>query len=148
MGPLSASVGDSSLDVLIEALPDACVVIDETGILPFANQVWKDLPRQADAAAISQNPIGLNYLELYRFSLPSERLERAIVGFKSVLSGEVEQFVHEYMSHATAGLLVSHDSSTLEAAGRKRDYFSPGCYRRKDWTLEGEHGRGRFSIDG
>ena len=58
MGPLSASVDDSSLESLIEALPDACVVIDESGILLFANQVWKDLPRQADAAAVSQNPIG------------------------------------------------------------------------------------------
>ena len=95
--PLSASVDDSSMEALIEALPDACVVIDESGILLFANQVWKDLPRQADAAAVSQNPIGLNYLELYRFSLPSERLERAIVGIKSVLSSEVEQFVHEYI---------------------------------------------------
>ena len=96
-GALSSSTVDGFSESLIETLPDGCVVIDESGTLLFANQAWKDLPRQADAAAISQDPIGINYLELYRFSLPSERLERAVQGIKSVLSGELEQFEHEYI---------------------------------------------------
>ncbi len=85
------------IESFIEALPDGCLVVDQTGHILGANRRWRELPRQARAVEAARNPLGVNYLELYRFSVPNERLERAVEGIKSVLEGISEQYEHEYI---------------------------------------------------
>ena len=87
----------SLIESLIEALPDGCLVVDHSGHILSANRRWRELPRQTAAIRSAHNPIGLNYLELYRFSIPSERLDQAVAGIKTVLDGTVEEFEHDYI---------------------------------------------------
>jgi len=96
-GPASPSLDYTLLQSFVEALPDACVVIDQAGRVLAVNRAWTKLPRRNEAAAAANNPIGIDYLALFESSTADESTARALMGIKSVLSGSSEHFEHEYI---------------------------------------------------
>ena len=137
MNPAMAtpSLDFALLESFIEALTDPCVVIDPSGCVLAVNRAWKELPRRAEAAGIAGNPMGADYLALFRSSTADERLERALMGIRAVLSGQQEQFEHEYIRpiphticwfrmtvrpwrQLGAGALIFHRDITPEKMGR------------------------------
>ena len=96
-GAASPSLDYTLLQSFIEALPDACVVIDCAGRVLTVNRAWSKLPRRNEAAVAANNPIGIDYLALFESSTADESPARALRGIKSVLSGESGHFEHEYI---------------------------------------------------
>ncbi len=94
---VSPTLDSSLVQSFIEALPDPCVVIDSSGRVLAVNRPWKELPRRNEAARTARNPIGIDYLALFRSSTAEERSGRALKGIKDVLSGHLEHFEHEYI---------------------------------------------------
>jgi PAS domain S-box-containing protein len=91
------SVDHALLQSFIEAVPDPCVVIDSDGCVVAVNRAWTVLPRRDEVAGIARRPVGTNYLALFRSSTTDERWESAMMGIRAVLSGQQEQFEHEYI---------------------------------------------------
>ncbi len=95
---VSPSVDSSLLQSFLEALPDACVIIDSAGHLLAANRAWQDLPRRDEnAIAAARNPIGMDYLSLFLSSSADESVGRALAGIKTVLSGQRDLYEQEYI---------------------------------------------------
>lgn len=129
------------LQSFIEALPDACLVIDSTGRVLAVNAVWNELPHQNEAYPdVPNGPVGTNYLSLCRSTSTEEGLNEVWTGIESVLSGRSEQFEREYISSAGdtfrwyrkivrpwrqfgAGALIFHRDITAE----KLDKLHPGA---------------------
>jgi PAS domain S-box-containing protein len=131
--PLSSD--HALLQSFIEAASDPCVVIDSAGYIFAVNRAWKELPRRKEAASVASHPVGSDYLALFQSSTADERLERAVAGIKEVLSGQREQFEHEYIRpipntirwyrmtvqawrQLGAGALIFHRDITSEKMGR------------------------------
>lgn len=95
--PVSLGPDNALLQSFIEVLTDPCVVIDSAGIVLAVNRLWKDLPRRDEVAAIARQPEGTDYLALFRSSTNHTNLERAIDGIRTILSGQQEEFEHEYI---------------------------------------------------
>jgi PAS domain S-box-containing protein len=93
--PLSADY--ALLQSFIEVASDPCVVLDSAGYILAVNRAWKELPRRKEAASVASHPVGSDYLALFQSSTADESLERALAGIKAVLSGQREQFEHEYI---------------------------------------------------
>lgn len=85
------------LQSFVEALPDACVVIDSAGRILAVNRVWKDLPRRNEAAAAATDPLGMDYLALFRSSTSDDGISLALVGIRSVLTGQRDRYEQEYL---------------------------------------------------
>jgi PAS domain S-box-containing protein len=98
-GAASPSLDYTLLQSFIEALPDACVVVDRAGRVLAVNRAWSKLPRRNEAAVAANNPVGIDYLALFESSTADEGSARALRGLKSVLSGG-EHFEHEYLRPA------------------------------------------------
>ena len=104
MEPLVTAQGTSKhpdlrlLQSFLEALPDACVVIDSNSRVLAANSAWNSLAYQnvaSDASTI--NPVGVNYISLCRSTSTEEGLKEVKAGIESVLRGTREQFEREYL---------------------------------------------------
>lgn len=93
----SPAVDYSLLQSFVEALPDPCVVLDSSGRVLAANTVWKELPRKDEAADAAHNPIGIDYLALFRSSTSDESVVRALSGIEAVLRGERDYYEQEYL---------------------------------------------------
>ncbi len=85
------------LQSFLEALPDPCVVIDPAGRLLAVNRAWQDLPRTNEAAAAARNPSGMDYLTMFLSTSADESVTRALIGIKSVLSGQRDHYEQEYI---------------------------------------------------
>ena len=96
-GIAASQVDYSLLQSFVEALPDACVVIDHSGHILAANRVWKELPRRHEAVAAAKNPVGIDYLALFRSSTEDESVGRALAGIRAVLNGERLEYEQEYL---------------------------------------------------
>jgi PAS domain S-box-containing protein len=94
---VSPSLDDSLLRSFVEALPDPCVVIDGAGRVLAVNRAWRELPRRNEAAVAASNPVGIDYLALFKSSTGDESVARALKGVKAVLSGQREHFEHDYI---------------------------------------------------
>lgn len=98
------------------------------------NRACKEPPRRDEAANLASNPIGADYLELFRSSTADKGLERVLTGIKAVLSGQQDQFEHEYIRpiphtirwfrmtvrawrQLGVGALISHRDITPEPMG-------------------------------
>ena len=89
----------------LEALPDACLVIDRFGNVLAVNAAWNDIVRHSEvSSALAGNPIGANYLSLCRSTSTREGLEEVRQGIESVLSGNSLQYEREYLSHTLHGM--------------------------------------------
>ena len=84
------SVDNRLLQSFVEALSEPCVVLDSDGRVLAANTAWKELPRKDDAAEAARNPLGINYLALFRSSTTDESVGRALSGIEAVLRGELD----------------------------------------------------------
>ena len=76
---------------------DLLVVLDGTGRVLAANQQWKELPRREEAADAARNPLGIDYLALFRSSTTDESVGRALSGIEAVLKGERDYYEQEYL---------------------------------------------------
>ena len=94
---VSPGVDYRLLQSFVEALPDPCVVLDSAGRVLAANTAWKELPRQDEAADAARNPIGIDYLALFRSSTTDESVGRALSGIETVLRGERDYYEQEYL---------------------------------------------------
>src|SRR5271157_625687 len=94
---IAPSLDDSLLRSFVEALPDPCVVIDGAGRVLAVNRAWRELPRRNEAAVAASNPVGIDYLALFKSSTADESVAKALIGIKAVLSGQWEHFEHEYI---------------------------------------------------
>ncbi len=94
---VSPSWDYSLLHSFIEALPDACVIIDGAGRVLAVNRVWRELPRRNEAAIAASDPVGIDYLALFKSSTADESVARALTGITAVLSGQREHFEHDYI---------------------------------------------------
>ena len=61
------------------------------------NRAWRELPRRNEAAVAASNPVGIDYLALFKSSTADESVARALKGIKAVLSGQREHFEHDYI---------------------------------------------------
>jgi PAS domain-containing protein len=100
----SFSLDSALLQSFLEALPDACVVIDSGGRVIAVNDVWRKLPRRKEAAAAASDPVGIDYLALLQSSTSDTGVDRAVIGVKAVLSGTSDHFEQEYI-RPTASIL-------------------------------------------
>ena len=131
--PLSSD--HALLQSFIEVASDPCVVLDSAGYILAVNRAWKELPRRQEAASIASHPVGSDYLALFQSSTADKSLERALAGIKAVLSGQHEQFEHEYIRSSPhtirwfrmtaqawrqlgASALIFHRDITAEKMGR------------------------------
>ncbi len=94
---VSPSWDYSLLHSFIEALPDACVIIDGAGRVLAVNRVWRELPRRNEAAIAASDPVGIDYLALFKSSTADESVARALMGITAVLNGQREHFEHDYI---------------------------------------------------
>lgn len=88
---------DPVLQAFVEAVIDPCVVLDPQGRVLAVNRAWQDLPRKDEAASMAKNPIGADYLVLFKTSTGNRSLDLALKGTKDVLEGLRDQFEHEYI---------------------------------------------------
>jgi PAS domain S-box-containing protein len=89
----------------LEALPDACLVIDRFGNVLAVNAEWNNIVRQSEVSSIlANNPVGANYLSLCRSTSTKEGLEQVRQGIESVLNGDSQQYEREYLSHTLNGI--------------------------------------------
>ena len=100
----SFSLDSALLQSFLEALPDACVVIDSGGRVIAVNDVWRKLPRRKESAAAASDPVGIDYLALLQSSTSDTGVDRAVIGVKAVLSGTSDHFEQEYI-RPTASIL-------------------------------------------
>lgn len=101
----SPNSGHGLLRAFIEALPDACLVIDRFGNVLAVNSAWNELARQSELPSGSLgNAVGANYLSLCRSTSTTEGLEEVRRGIESVLRGESEQYEREYLCHTLHGI--------------------------------------------
>jgi len=102
MEHLNSSVAPPTADYrvlhsFVEALPEPCVVLDNAGLVLAANTAWKELPRKDEAAEAARNPLGIDYLTLFRSSTTDETVDRALSGIEAVLMGERDYYEQEYL---------------------------------------------------
>ena len=137
MDPATASPRSDRalLQSFIEVVSDPCVVIDSAGYVLAVNRAWKELPRRGEVAGIAKHPVGADYLSLFRSSTDDVGLDRALRGIQAVISGQDQEFEHEYIRpvpHAIrwfrmtvrawresgAGALIFHRDITAEKMGQ------------------------------
>ncbi len=95
--PVSSNLDLMLLQSFLDALPDACLVIDNAGCILAVNRAWRELPRTKEAARVASNPVGIEYVALYQSSMADDRSRSAMLGIKAVSSGISEHFEHEYI---------------------------------------------------
>lgn len=87
------------LQSFLEALPDACLVIDSAGRVLAANSAWNALANQNEGFSDStRNPLGTNYLTLCRCTSTEQGLPEVWTGIEAVLSGDSSDYEREYPS--------------------------------------------------
>jgi len=130
------SAEQSLLQSFLEAVPDACVIIDSAGHLLAVNRTWQELPRRDSVAAVlARNPIGMDYFALFLSSSADESVSRALTGIKNVVSGRQDHYEQEYLLPAPfvfrwfrmtvrawpqlgAAAIIFHRDITAEKLGR------------------------------
>lgn len=98
-----SGIDESFLHSFMAALPDACVVIDTGGCVVATNQAWRELPRRPEASHAANDPVGLDYVALFRLSMPANSSDAAIAGIRSILDGSMEQFEIQHIRPAYFG---------------------------------------------
>lgn len=93
----SIAIDESLLESFVEVLPDPCVVVDSSGRVLAVNRAWVDLPRRKETAGSAISAVGIDYLAFFQSSIVDQGLHSALTGIKAVLSGQSEQFEHEYI---------------------------------------------------
>jgi PAS domain S-box-containing protein len=95
---VSASLESGLLQSFIEALPDACVVVDRAGNVLAVNTAWNDLTRRNTATAnATGSQLGTSHLSLCRSTSTEKGLDEVRAGLEAVLSGKSKQFEREYL---------------------------------------------------
>jgi diguanylate cyclase (GGDEF)-like protein len=93
--PLAAEL--SFADAVLDALPDATAVLDNTGTIVTVNQAWRmfTIDNEGDPATTG---VGVNYLDMCARSAEAGCYEAAVVaeGIRSVLTGETVHSELEY----------------------------------------------------
>jgi PAS domain S-box-containing protein len=98
---VSPSLDLRLLQSFLEALPDACVVVDRAGNVLAVNAAWNELTRQNTAfSKATGSPLGSSYLSLCRSTSTEEGLNEVRAGLEAVLSEKSKQFEREYLFRA------------------------------------------------
>ena len=91
---------NSELKIFLDSLPHNAAVIDDGGKIICVNESWNNFASKNNLSPEECGP-GINYLEvLSEAKREEEKVNEAVRGIKSVISGEKREFVQEYPCHS------------------------------------------------
>jgi DNA-binding CsgD family transcriptional regulator len=96
-------VSDSVANTIINSLSAHIAILDENGVILLTNRAWQEYGRE-NANSDHADSTGLNYLDLCDAAATNsdEVAQRVAQGIRSVINGEVSEFLLDYPCHSPA----------------------------------------------
>jgi len=89
-------------DTILDSLSAHIAILDENGWIVKTNKAWKEFARSNNSHPPSED-LPVNYLAVCEQASgeSSEHSHEIAKGIRSVIQGELEEFVHDYACHST-----------------------------------------------
>jgi DNA-binding CsgD family transcriptional regulator len=115
-------LSDPLAQTVLNSLSAHIAILDENGVILETNRAWQNYSAENQMEG-SQDSIGVNYLEICDATTgdESEEARKVANGIRSVIKGDIEEFLYDYPCHAPEGkhwyymraIRMSHDSHVM-----------------------------------
>ena len=86
-----------------DSLSKQIAILDQNGVIRDVNKAWRRFARENGSQVQERNPIGVNYLSVCEQAIGrpnGEEAEAALIGIRSIIEGQREEFQLEYPCHS------------------------------------------------